>query len=155
MGGWRKISSFGPNAADAAAGQHEQLFTQPVGFFDVVSDEERGALVGGDRFLQKRFHLAAQVRVQGRERFIEQQSFRLDGKCTRECDALLFASGKLVRVALLESRNVRPLNEILYARGPIGGRQVAQAESDVLSHGAVRKKRVVLEEQAEAAFARG
>ena len=44
-------------------------------------------------FLQLCLHLAAQMRIEGRERLIEQQRFRLNCQGARECRALLFAAG--------------------------------------------------------------
>lgn len=55
-----------------SARQEHQLFAEPVGLFDIVSDQEHGAAEFDKYLLQLRLDLAAQVRVESCERFIEE-----------------------------------------------------------------------------------
>ena len=95
LGAWRAAEYFffAPNAATVSAREHQQLFAQAVGFFHVVRHEQRRPAKTCECFLQLCLHLAAQMRVEGRERLIEQQRLRLDRQGARQCRALLFASG--------------------------------------------------------------
>ena len=48
-------------------------------------------------------HFLAQVRIEIRQRLVEQQDFRLDDQCTRQSHALLLTAGKLRGITCGES----------------------------------------------------
>ena len=77
LGGRWKISSFGAEGGDAATRKDEQLLAQSVRLFDVVRHEQCRPPVFRKRFLKLRFHLTSQVRVERRERFVQQQRLRV------------------------------------------------------------------------------
>jgi hypothetical protein len=98
-------------------------------------------------------HLRAQLRVEVRERFVEQQHARLDYDGARQGDALLLAAGKLVRHLFLVGR--KPDQREHLGHGAAHGRAVhaldLQAVGDVLEHRKVRKQCVVLEHEPDIA----
>jgi len=66
----------------------------------VVGDENRGDPQRPLDALELATHLLAQVRIQGRQRLIEQQDVGLDDDRPGNRDALLLAAGQLPRQAI-------------------------------------------------------
>ncbi|MDT4847340.1 hypothetical protein FQZ97_813910 [compost metagenome] len=66
-----------------------------------MGDEDDGALLLGLQAHQLALHLAADQRVQGGEGFVHEQDGRVVGQRAGQADALLHATGELVRVAVL------------------------------------------------------
>ena len=66
FGGWGAAEYFllWAECRDAAAGQHEQLFAEAIGFLHVVGYEQRGAAERGECFLELGFHLPAEMRIE-------------------------------------------------------------------------------------------
>src|SRR5487761_1017809 len=95
------------------------------------------------------------MRVERGERLVQQQEFGVDGQRARKRHALLFSAGKLVWRTVFEPFELRLRDFFLHARGALCRRQAVEAKRDVFSDGQMRKERVVLEEQAGAAFAGG
>ena len=93
------------------------------------------------------------LRVERRERLVEQQHARLDRERAREGDALLHAAGELVRVAVAGVRRGRRARAAR-RRACAGRRDGAadpQPELDVLRRRHVREERVRLEDHAHVA----
>ena len=101
--------------------------------------------------------LGADLGVQRAERLVEQQHLRLDRERAGERHPLALAAGELRRVALLEARRGRRSRAARRPRasisrlGPLADRQ---AEGDVVAHGHVLERGVVLEDEADAALLR-
>ena len=64
--------------------------------------------------------LHAHLRVERRERLVEQEHARLDRQRARECHALLHAAGELVRVALAGVAKPDQLEQLAHARPALG-----------------------------------
>ncbi|MNM93008.1 hypothetical protein D3C81_1053680 [compost metagenome] len=97
--------------------------------------------------LEFNLHFLAQLEVQRRQRFIEQQHRRLWRQRAGQGDALLLAAGQLGRLA---PRQVFHLHQRQHLADPRGNRLALhalhlQAEGDVLRHAHVREQRVALE----------
>src|SRR5208282_4796568 len=134
---------------DAPTRKDEQLIAQAVCLLDVVRHKERWPPVFRKSFLKLRFDLAPQVRVESRERFVQQQRARFD--CERPCQRhpLLLAARKLARITLLEAGIECDANHRSDALLPVDGREIPHAERNILQCGAMRKQRVMLKEQAQ------
>src|SRR2546427_1998495 len=132
---------------------------------DAVGDRERLLLVVGDvdrrdpEVLLDLADLAAKskadLRVERRERLIEQEDFRPAGERSRERDSLLLAARELVRVPALEATEARQRDHLGDALVGSGGRPSGhpQTEGNVLGDGHSREERVRLEDDADAALA--
>ena len=70
-------------------------------------------------------HVLAQLRVERRERLVEQQHRRMRDQRARDRDALLLAAGELVRIALAESGEA----DVLERFGDLGGDLGRQASA--------------------------
>ena len=119
-----------------------------------MRDEQRGGAVALEDLAQLRAQLSAQLGVEARERFVEQQQLRTRCERAREGHTLLLAAGKLVRLSRVESGEAHRLDEFLRPCATLRSRPVVQAESDVAEHIEVREQRVVLEHHADAACLR-
>lgn len=156
--GGRRMSEnffFGAEGGSLALREDEQIRAEAVGFFDIVGDEKRGAAIvaeSGEEFV---LDSRAQVRIERRERFIEQQRFGSGGESASERGALLFATGKLAGAAIFEAIEMQRGDLIACAREAFVGREAIQAEGDIFGDGEMREKRVTLKKQADAAIAAG
>ena len=116
-----------------------------------MSDEERGdtqvGLDASDLIAQLHPHL----RVEGRERFIEEQHPRPRHQGSGEGDSLLLATGELVCVAPGEVAETDEIECPRRASATFGGRDLAhpKPELHVLDRREVRKERVGLEDHAD------
>ena len=100
--------------------------------------------------------LGADVGVERAERLVEQQDLGLDGQRAGERHALALAAGELGRVARLVAVEADDLQQLVDLRRDLGLRPLAdaQAEGDVVAHGHVLERGVVLEDEADAALLR-
>jgi hypothetical protein len=131
---------------------------------DPVGDVHRLLLVvrdehGGDVNLvvqppQPRAQLCAHLGVQRAERLVEQQHARLDGERTRQRHALTLAAAELRRVPVRVAGQPDDREQLLHARVYLGLRPLAHAqpERDVLAHGHVLERGVVLEDEPDPAL---
>ena len=92
LGGRRNTSSLAPNAAIRPRESTSNLLAEAIRFLDVVRHHQRRSAVSSECFLELRFHLASQMRIERRKRLIEQQRFRFNCQRSRQCRALLFAA---------------------------------------------------------------
>ena len=93
----------------------------------------------------------AQVRIQVRERFVEQKKRRFRRKCPRQRDPLLLAARQFVREALGKRRHADQREHPRDAAAPMFRRRAAQAERNVVGDIQMGKQRVVLEDHAHTA----
>ena len=89
-------------------------------------------------------HLGLRVRVERRERLVEEEHPRIAGERPRERDPLPLASRELVRMRRREVRDAEALEQRVDVAA-------ARAEGDVRAHAQVREEGVVLEHEADAA----
>ncbi len=128
---------------------------------DIASDSpwswvthERRELQLDDQLAQPRARLLAQLRVEIRQRLVEQDHRRVVDQRARERHALLLAAGELVRIALAEmaERELRraPARTRAAVSAPV---HLAQLEpvGHVVEHGLVRPQRIRLEHEPEIA----
>ena len=97
--------------------------------------------------------------IEGAERLVEQQHFRLDGERPGQRDALPLAAGQLRRTTVGHEIELDELEQVADApvdlgagRPPVAGPD-PQAERDVLEHRHVTEERVMLEHEADAPIA--
>ncbi len=133
---------------------------------DVVGDGERLLLVVGDQqgrhvdllvqAAQPLAQLGADLGVQRAERLVEQQHLRLDRQRSGERHALALSAAELGRVALGEAAEADDLEQLVDALvGLLLGRLAdLQPEADVVVHGHVLERRVVLEDEPDPALLR-
>ena len=97
--------------------------------------------------------LGAHLGVERAERLVEQQHLRLDRERAGERHALALAAGELVGVALLVAGEPDDLEQLVDARGDPVLRLLADLhpERDVVAHGHVLERGVVLEHEADPA----
>src|SRR5206468_6546307 len=91
----------------------------------------------------------AKLRVEVRQRLIEQERVRLDDQRSRQRDALLLAARELARQAVTEVVEPHQAERARHLLADDGLRKPAhlQAERDVLGGSEVRKQRVALEDE--------
>lgn len=129
----------------------------PVGYQQrlllVVGDEQRGQAQGALDLADLVAQVAADARVQRRERLVHQQDARLDHQRPGQGHALALAAGELLGVLvglvgeLHQAQHLRDPAPALAGLDPLH----AQAEGDVARHRQVGEERVVLEDHADAA----
>ena len=133
------------------------LVRQGQGFSLIVGDVENGQLrqfaVQTGNFLH---HVVTDLRIQRRERLIKQQYPRTHGDGASNCDALLLAAGKLVRIAAGVIRHADDFQGFLnpFSDLRFGLFLRPQAEGDVIFYFHVRKQGVVLNHHTKAALIR-
>lgn len=90
-------------AADLAALQADEAFGELAGLVEVVADQDRVIDQGaGADFLQQRLHRATELRIERRQRFVEQQQARCRSQRASQRQALFLAAREFGRVALGE-----------------------------------------------------
>jgi hypothetical protein len=98
-----------------------------------------------------------QLRIEVRQRLVEQEDRGLEHQRARHRDALLLAAGELRRQPVAEARQSEHLELRHRERARlrlVGGRR-QRAVADVLQHRHVRKERIRLEHHADVALVRG
>src|SRR5581483_3868239 len=97
------------------------------------------------------------LRVECRQRLVEEQHARLDRERAGERDALLHAAGELMRVAVAGVREADELEQVVDALAPVELVPAAnpEPELDVLPRGHVREQRVRLEDHPHVALVGG
>ena len=120
----------------------------------VVGDVDRRDADRAVDVLELRPHLLAQLRIEVRQRLVEQQDLRRIGDGAGERDALLLAARELVGIAVADRVEPHLLQSPHDLAVAFGAGHVAhlQAVGDVLGHRHVRPHRVALEHHAEVAL---
>ena len=100
--------------------------------------------------------LGADAGVERAERLVEEEHLRLGRERAGEAHALPLPARELRRVAVAEVLELHEVQELVDALGDLRLRALAhlEAERDVLAHGHVLERRVVLEDEADVALLR-
>jgi hypothetical protein len=140
-----------PRGADLvdAAGLHHR---DPVGDRErlllVVRDQDRRLPERALDLPELRPDTRPQLRVEVRQRLVEQQHVGLDHEGPRQGHPLLLAAGQLERRDPADPRQAHELEHLLHPAADLRATDAAAPESvrDVLEHAEVREERVVLED---------
>ena len=134
---------------------------------DPVGDVERLLLVVGDQHgghvdlvvqpAQPLPQVGAHLGVEGAERLVEEQHLGVDREGPGQGHPLALAAGELGRVAVLEPVEPDDLEQVVDLARDLGLGPLAdgQPEGDVVAHGHVLERRIVLEDEPDAALLRG
>ncbi len=128
--------------AQPARGDDADPVGERGGILEVVGDEQRGQVEPAEELLELRAHLGLRVRVERRERLVQEEHLRLPRERAREGDALALASREAAGALVGEVGEPEALEQL-------GGSALA-AELDVVPDRQVREERVLLEHEAHA-----
>ena len=125
--------------ADAVGDRHRLLL--------IVRHDHEGEAEALLETHQLKLRLPAQLLVERRERFVEQQHARMLDQRAGQRDALALPAGKLMRLARLEPFEPRERQHLGDARVHLGLRQAVllEPERDIAHDREVRKQRIALE----------
>ena len=117
-------------------------------FLLVVSHENERDAEPALKGVQFGLKLSAQLEVQCRERFVEQQHFGFVHQRARQGDALPLAARKVGRPARSQFGDTGLFHAFRHATVNLGGREFLhpQAEGNVVAHGEMREERVGLKD---------
>src|SRR5437588_541289 len=152
VGGPREDVGARARLHDAPAFEDGDLVAELQGLVEIVTDEEDGL---PDPLLQRQqlvLELAADERVERRERLVHEQDVRIGRDRPREPDALLHAAGELAAIALGPLREPDE-RELLVDDAPaLLGRVAPQLEpeADVVAHRSPRQQAELLEHHGDA-----
>ena len=137
----------------AAAFHHHHAVADRHRLALVVRDHHRGGTDLALDLAQLELHLLAQLGVEVRQRLVEQEHRRLDHQRARQRHALPLAARELARIARGMGLEVHQRQRLLHALTALGLRHLAhlEAEAHVVGHRHVRKQRIALEHDAQAA----
>ena len=144
---------------DAAVVHDDDLVGHFEGFFLVVGYKDAGDAELVVDVAQPGAQLFAHFGIERAEGFVQQQQFGFDGKGAGEGDALALATGELVGVGVGEAGQAHELQQFghfgadLFFGRALGFGADGEAEGDVVGHGHVAEQGVVLEDEADFAFA--
>ncbi len=128
-------------------------------FFLIVRDENAGHMQIVMQATQPTTQFLAHFCIQRAKRLIQQQYARLDCQRARQCNTLALAARQLRWIAIGQPVELHQLQQFgdlfayLLFRRTRGARPHAQAECNVFKHGHVLEQRVMLEHEADLAFA--
>jgi hypothetical protein len=119
-----------------------------------MGDVDRGDADRAVDVLELGPHFLAQLRIEVRQRLVEQQDLGRIGDGAGERHALLLPAGELVRIPVADGVEPHPLQGSRDLPVTLGTRHMAhlQAIGDVLAHRHVRPHGVALEHHAEVAL---
>ena len=136
----RETSSCGEASwRSCAVDDHADLVGERGRVLVVVRDEQRRQVELVQQLLELPAHRDLRVRVERRERLVEQEHARVARERAGERDALPLAARELGRPRLRKVRDPEPLEVLVDA--------AAAAVGDVLAHVHVREERVLLEDE--------
>ncbi len=141
---------------DDAPGAHDgDAVGQPDRLVEVVGDEDDGLLQDRLQPQELVLHLAADQRIERRERLVEEPELGADRQRAGDADALLLAAGELAREARLAAAEANELDHLARPRLARRPRRPLhlQREGDVPEHRQVRQQGEVLEHHAHAVAA--
>ena len=144
---------------DGTVAHDDDAVGQLQRFFAVVGDENAGEAQFALQGFQPETQVVPHLHVQRAEGFVKEDDFRLGGERPRQRDALLLATGELCRVApahVGKLYHVEQLRDFFadarFCRS-LAARLDGEAEGDVVGDGEVFEECVVLEDEADVAFA--
>ena len=129
-----------PALQDPAVHDHADVVGERGGVLEVVGDENRRQRELPEQLVELDPHRRLGVRVERRERLVEQQDARLEGERPRERDPLALATRQLADAGRSEMGDSEPFEQVGHRRSATG------AEADVREHVEVGEERVLLEE---------
>ena len=141
VGGRRDEVGRGAGLPQLSVDQHADAPRKSSRVLEVVRDEQRRDLELGEELLQLGPHLDLRVRVESRERLVEQQDLGIPRERAGERDALPFTAGEAARTGVLQVPDPEAVEVLV--------RRVPACVLDVLADGEVRKERVVLEDETD------
>src|SRR4051812_35894939 len=105
---------------------------------------------------QPRAQILADLGIERTERLVEQQNLRINGERAGQGHALALATRELVGIAGLKSRQAHYFQKIVDLFLDFGLRLLAdlQAEGDVVANSQMLERRIVLEDEPDAASLR-
>ena len=133
-------------AGAASVDEHADLVGERSGVLEVVGDEDRRQRELAQQLLQLGAHGALRVRVERRERLVEQDHARAARERARKRDALALAAGERRRPRVGQVRDAEALEVLVGA--------LLAGVGDVLANGQVREERVLLEDEPDATLVR-
>ena len=139
---------------DPPLAHHADLVGDGEGLLLVMRDEQCGGAVAFQDLAQLCAQLPAQLGVEARQRFIQQQQLRSGCQRARQRDTLLLAAREFVRPPRGEPSEAHRIDQLQCACAALRGRLVVQAEGDIGEHIEVREQRMVLEHHADTPFVR-
>ena len=140
--GLATISCGGAELAELAVDDDPDQVGERRRVLVVVGHEQRGQPELAEELLELATHRDLRVRVERRERLVEQQDARVARERPGERDALPLAARQLARPRLRKMRDPEPLEVLVDA--------LAARRRHVLAHGHVREERVLLEDEPDA-----
>ena len=148
------VGNVDHDLVDDAAGppaHHQHAVGQRHGFQQVVGDEQRGLAGALERLRQIALQHDAGLRVDRRERLVEQQHRRIDRERARQRHALAHAAGQLMRIVLGEFGELEVFQQRLRAPPALGRRHALDfdAEHHVLVDRAPRQQQVLLQHEGD------
>ncbi len=119
----------------------------------IVGDEHRGDAQPTQQLVQLTAQALAQLRIQCRQRFVEQQHPGTRRQCPGQCDPLPLTAGQLVDAAIAVAGQTDQFQQLIATLVALGSRQTTnlQAVNDIPGHIEVGKQRVVLKHHAHVA----
>ena len=135
----------GPLLAQAPVHDHPDPVGQRGRVAEVVGDDERGQRQSAEDVLKLAAHDRARVRVERRQRLVEQQDLRIARQGARDGHALALAARQRPGALAREMADAQALQE----RADV--RVARAAEGDVGAHRHVREQGVLLEDEAHRA----
>src|SRR5207248_5837812 len=147
---WRRDLFQGPvpQKSDAVGERHR--------FFLVVRDKKKGDADFPLERLQFALHLLAQIRIERRERFIEQKQLGAIHQRSRKRDALLLPAAQLRRPRRREALHFDHGKSFFHAAADFADGRALDAKpvSDVVARAEMRKQRVILKNGIHGALVR-
>ena len=137
---------YGSGLADAPVDDDHDPIAERERLDPIVGNQQRGDTTAAQHAAELATERFTRGSIERRERLVQQQKLRIGGKCTRQCDTLLLAAGKLRRITVLETVKIEQSQQAGDARLPCGS-SAADREADVLHNRKVRKQRILLEQK--------
>src|SRR5690606_2846205 len=137
----------GAHLLDDAVVHHHDLVGHGHGLDLVVSDVDRGRLQALMQLLDLGAHLHAELRVEVRQRLVEQEDLRIADDGATHGDALALTARELTRISLEQVLQPQNIGRLVHALLNLALRRAPELEREchVIRYGHVRIKGVVLE----------
>src|SRR3954447_12594273 len=130
---------------------HQHAVRQGDGLQQIVGDQQRGLALAFEGLREFALEHHPGLRINGRERLVEEQHGRIDRERTRQRDALPHAARQLVRIVAGELEQVEIFQQGLRAPPALGEGQPLDfdAEHHVLEHGAPGQQQILLQHEGD------
>ena len=140
----------GVGGHDATVADHDQVVGHRQRLGLVVGDQHGGGTDTPQQVMDLLAQLDAQLGVEGRERFVEQDQLGLGGERPGQRHPLLLTTGQLVWLAVAQPGQADEVEQLVdpIATGRAG--RAGQPEGDVAGDAEVREQRTFLGDDADA-----